>query len=345
MVRSSRYTATPAAAAVAAIVATVDDVIAASNTNIVNEAEHNNNGNNDELELELDFPEEKVKDLLVELYQIFANYLYHAWTTLMNLVKEIRIDISSKLFDGYHYGINRTLHYSTLFWEFGMHQIPHTWKERYHNIYAYVCEKENYYWFQLLMEGEVTVVFQIMKVKTKDSCLQIGNHLIQFPSMIHELYHTYYHNQSKWVKLLLLLVMCYGLYHFSIVVRRWYRRRQKRLKKKNRRVHMKKGHSEIVHGRTSLLYGAAGELREEEYLEDSDDSEDDNTDVINRGQGRPSGRGRFSTFDFFGMNGPTTASPKRTKSKSNRKRNQSSWDDSQDHMFGVARRRSSSIGT
>ena len=46
-----------------------------------------------------------------------------------------------------------------------------------------------------------------------------------------------------------------------------------------------------VHGQTSLLYGTAGELREEEYIKDSDSESNSDLDNGNKGQ-RPSGPGR-----------------------------------------------------
>ena len=82
-----------------------------------------------------------------------------------------------------------------------------------------------------------------------------------------------------------------------------------------RRLYKKTGRSEIKQGRTSLVYGAAGDLMDEEYLED-----------INPGmENARGGRGRFGTFDFFGIN--TTTNENRMRKFRNRKRSYSSDDD------------------
>ena len=82
---------------------------------------------------------------------------------------------------------------------------------------------------------------------------------------------------------------------------------------------MKSGRSEILQGRTSLVYGAAGELMDEEYLEE-----------ITSGVANKTARGRFGSFDFFGINNNTND---RMRGKyRNRKRSQSSSDD---YQFGT----------
>ena len=120
-----------------------------------------------------------------------------------------------------------------------------------------------------------------------------------------------------WMQIIIVCVWVFIIRRFQAALGRNFKRRyNNRLR---RRLSMKSGRSEILQGRTSLVYGAAGELMDEEYLEE-----------ITSGVANKTARGRFGSFDFFGINNNTND---RMRGKyRNRKRSQSSSDD---YQFGT----------
>ncbi len=109
-------------------------------------------------------------------------------------------------------------------------------------------------------------------------------------------------------------IACFGIFMIQQLVL-FLRKRMRRYNiHQRRKLSVKTGRSKIKQGRTSLVYGAAGDLMNEEYLEDM------NPGITN--ESRAGRRGRFGTFDFFGIN--STNSRGKTRS---RKRSHSSDDD------------------
>mmetsp|Transcript_16775 Transcript_16775/g.38749 ORF Transcript_16775/g.38749 Transcript_16775/m.38749 type:complete len:1535 (+) Transcript_16775:357-4961(+) len=116
-----------------------------------------------------------------------------------------------------------------------------------------------------------------------------------------------FRNQPVWMQAILVCLWVIVTRRCQTALRQHMTRRHK--KRRRRRLSMKTGHSEILQGRTSLVYGAAGDLMDEEYLDDAASGKESNEG------GR---RGRFGTFDFFGINTTTGgSSPVKRNWKSN----------------------------
>lgn len=315
----------------------------------------------------LDFPEEKVKDLLLELYRIFRTYLIDLWTTIIKSIDEKRIYIFHKVLEIYFF----MKEFIIQFYKFTLkyiitHLIPHSWKVQYDKFYEYIIssekEQNNFHILRLLMDGNFKSIYELLRIQFNDCMIIIQKQIILLPSIIEEV-RISYRNRPLWIQGLILFFICYGIYKMFSYFRRSLRRRRRRRRRRDikkhyhdrsnrKRLQMKKGQSEILHGRTSLVYGAAGDLRDEEYLLDINDenNNDDGNGTRGGGGGGPvtGGRGRFNTFDFFGMNGPT---PKASGGSNHnaakqqggyRNRNQSSFGDRDDYMFGVEKKHSSS---
>ena len=90
-----------------------------------------------------------------------------------------------------------------------------------------------------------------------------------------------------WIQVVIVCVWIFVARRFQAALSRKLERRHRR---RRRTLSMKTGRSEIVQGRTSLIYGAAGDLMDEEYLQDAG------------AESELGGRRRFGTFDFFGIN-------------------------------------------
>lgn len=106
-----------------------------------------------------------------------------------------------------------------------------------------------------------------------------------------------FRSRPLWIQAILVCLWTFVMRRCRAVLRQLMTRRHKT--RRRRRLSVKTGRSEILQGRTSLVYGAAGDLMDEEYLDDAASGEE-----LNR-RGR---RGRFGTFDFFGINTSPTAS-------------------------------------
>jgi hypothetical protein len=213
----------------------------------------------------LDFPAERVWDLLEELYRILLGFLMEARTVVLESLENHRRVLTLRVLDSWsNYG------------EFAKDKIR----------------------------------FLLSQIPTLARLLE--DMLWSFRS------------RPLWIQAIIVCAWVFVIRRCQAAMRQQLRRRHKI--RRRRRLSMKTGRSEILQGRTSLVYGSAGDLMDEEYLED--------VALGGESQSGGGGRRRFGTFDFFGINTTTNNNSSTQGRRRNRKRSQSFGDD---YMFGIGR--------